>query len=548
MGNSEEKNEKYPKSQETEKENEKENEEKYSEDDKKLLSQHVTNLDGSIYAIYNLPPEVIAVLFAYVSRSPAGFRDNLLQLLKGKELDIGNLLKKFDAVTGTDYEEAKKKAREFHEKWVVGYGHSSIAEHAVASIAVENVSIIASKIIEDNRLASYTEKSTRYQKYSRDKVIMPKKIMDSKFSVLYKNTINLLFDAYEEFLPILVEFVRKKYPKQEGMSDRAYDSITNARAFDIARYILPAATPTNLAMTANARVLEHAVTKLLSHELEEMREIGLKMKEEIKKVIPTLLKYADNNPYFAETDKVMNETAKNSLGNSEGKPEGNSQNKEDETRLIEKVKPVTLVDYDKDAYDKVAASVLYRYSNLPFSQIMESVKRMTLGEKEKVIDSYLGRMGKHDRPMREFEHVYYTFDILVDYGAFRDIQRHRIATQTNQLVTADHGYDVPKELEEISPNLVLKYVSVMEKAALAFFEISREMPLEAQYIVPFAFKKRVLFTWNLRELFYFIRLRSGKEGHISYRRIAWQLYEEIKKAHPVFAKYIQVNMEEGPSR
>ncbi|MBN2042517.1 MAG: FAD-dependent thymidylate synthase [Candidatus Aenigmarchaeota archaeon] len=497
----------------------------FSEDDRRILERHVTNVDGDIYALYNLPPEVVAVLFAYVSRSPASFRENLLKLIKSKDLDMGELITTFKD-KGIEFEEARRKAKEFHEKWVVGYGHSSVSEHAFASIAIENVSILATKVIEDNRLASYTEKSTRYQVFDRNRYYKPPRLMESDHGKKYEDFVNSLFDFYTENMPKMMEFVRKKHPMPEGMNERLYESISKARACDVMRYALPAATLTNLGMTINARALEHAIRKLLSHPLEEMNGIGKRMKEEVTKIIPTLVKYADRNDYIAETNRSMESL----------ESDGHSSDE----------KPVSLVEYDHEAENKLISAILYRYSEKSYSKIRKEVESMNSDEKAKVMDGFLGKMGKHDIPLRELEHVYYTFDILVDYGAFRDIQRHRMCTQTNQDLTTRLGYSIPKEIEETG--LKDQYVKLMEKAKETFEDISREFPKEAQYMVPLAFKKRTLITWNLRELFWFIRLRSGKEGHESYRRIACQIYDELERVHPILAKYITVERMEGPAR
>ena len=501
----------------------------FTKEEVTVLKRHVSDVDKDIYVIYNLPPEVVAVLFAYVSRSPLSFRENLLKLIRGKDLDIGNLIDLF-GTQGFDYLEAKKKAREFHEKWIVGYGHSSVAEHAVASIAIENVSILATKVIEDNRLASFTEKSTRYQVFERNCYYKPKKIMNSSFGKLFERTCNHFFDVYKEMNPEIMEFIKQKYPKPKDMNVKFYESISKARTCDIVRYILPAATLTNLAMTANARTLEHAIRKLLSNPLDEMKDIGRMMKEEVLKIIPTLVKYSDYNPYISETNQAMEQLTPKIL----------------KLNNINDSQPVTLVDFDSDVDDKLVTALLYRYSKYPYSQIKKSVKRMKQEEKERVIDEFLKKMSKHDWPMRELEHIYYTFDILVDYGAFRDIQRHRICTQTNQDLTVEHGFSIPEEI--INAGLKKKFEDCMKMAKESFHEISKELPKEAQYIVPLAFKKRTLFTWNLRELHHFIKLRSSKEGHISYRRIAQQVFDELEKVHPLLAHYIRVDKSIGPSR
>jgi len=494
----------------------------FTKEEISILKKHVSDVNKNIYVIYNLPPEVVAVLFAYVSRSPLSFRENLLKLIKGEELDIKRLIDLFGS-KGFDYTEAKEKARKFHEKWIVGYGHSSVAEHAVASVAIENVSILATKVIEDNRLASYTEKSTRYQVFEKNSYYKPKKIMKSKFGKLFEKTCNHFFDFYADAIPRMIKFMEKKYPRQKDMAPKFYESITKARACDVVRYVLPAATFTNLAMTANARTIEHAIRKLLSHPLDEMKEIGQSMREEVMKIIPTLVKYSDFNLYISETNKAMTEITNSTLS----------------LNGIEESPAVKLVDYDPKADDKLVTAILYRYSKYPYDQIKKMVSRMEKKEKEKIVDEFLKRMDKHDWPMRELEHVNYTFDILVDYGAFRDIQRHRVCTQTNQDLTVDHGFSIPQEIIDIG--LKEKFNDCMNLAKETFNEISKEFPKEAQYVVPLAFKKRTLFTWNLRELNHFVKLRSKKEGHISYRRIAQQVFDEIEKVHPLFARYIRVD-------
>jgi len=501
----------------------------FTQEEITLLNKHVSNIDKNIYVIYNLPPEVIAVLFGYVSRNPLSFRENLLKLIKGKELDIGKLIDVFGS-QGFDYSEAKEKARQFHEKWIIGYGHSSVAEHAVTSIAIEDVSILATKVIEDNRLASYTEKSTRYQIFDKSRYYKPKKIMNSSHGKLFEKTCNHFFDTYNEVIPKMIEFVKENYPRTKDIDEKLYDSICKARACDIVRYILPAATLTNLAMTANARTLEHAITKLSSHPLDEMKDIGKLMKEEVIKIIPTLVKYADYNPYINETNQTMEDLTKKIVIFD---------------NIVEN-RSVTLVEFDQEAEDKLVTALLYHYSKYSYNQIKSLVKKMNWKEKENIIDEFLKKMGKYDIPMRELEHINYTFDILVDYGAFRDIQRHRICTQTNQELTVEHGYDILPEIADAG--FKDEFEGCMKMAVETFNEISKDFPKEAQYVVPLAFRKRTLFTWNLRELHHFIKLRSSKEGHPSYRKIAQQVFDEIEKVHPLLARYIKVDKSSESTR
>ncbi len=452
-----------------------------------------------IYTLEGLAPEVRAVCFAKCSRSPEPF-DEI-----AKEL-------------------TEEKSAEFHEKWVVGYGHSSVAEHAVLSLAMENVSILATKVIEDNRLASYTEKSTRYQVFDKNRYLKPARLMQSPLGAVYEQTGDFLFETYQKLSTPMTEFIKKREPKTEKTADKIYESVVKAKVCDNIRYLLPASTLTNLGMTINARNLDWAITKLLSHPLEEMQAIGAGLKNEAAKITPTLEKFAAPNSYLTDTQKELSALSK---------------------WIYEKEAPVDntavkIVDFDKDAENKLIAALLYKSSILPYSQIKKKVDKIPQSVKELIIEESMKRRSPFDRPLRELEHIYYTFDILMDYGAFRDVQRHRMATQTNQNVTTAHGYSTPQDI--ILAGCEADYKIAMEKAAEAYEKIAAQFPEEAQYIVPLAFRKRTLITWNLRELHHFIPLRSGKKGHISYRRIAQQCFKEVEKIHPLLAKYIRVDM------
>jgi len=448
----------------------------------------------------NLMPEVKAVTFAKCSRSPEPFDKIAAEL-------------------------TEEKSAEFHDKWVVGFGHSSIAEHAVISLAVENVSNIATKVIEDSRLASFTEKSSRYQIFTKDKLYMPENVMNSEFKDVYLDAVNSLMDAYQEMTQPMMDFVKQKYPRHEDQDEKIYNMVSKARACDNLRYLLPTATLTNFGMTINARELEHLIIKLLSHPLKEIQDIGKEMKEKAVEAVPTLIKFADKNNYISETKRQLKIIADWELGQDSG----NNQ-------------AVTIVDYDRDAVNKLIAAILYPYSDLSYEEISKKIRNLPEEKKERIIDQTLKGRGKFDAPLRELEHIYYTFDILMDYGAFRDVQRHRMCTQSNQSITVVHGYDLPPEIREAG--FEDKFKEVVEKSVEAYNKIYEKFPEEAQYVVPMCFRKRVLITWNLRELHHFISLRSGKKGHASYRRIAQECWRKLNEIQPLLAKYIRVDMDE----
>ncbi|MCF7861445.1 FAD-dependent thymidylate synthase [Candidatus Woesearchaeota archaeon] len=451
-----------------------------------------------IYTLNGLPPEVIAVAFAKCSRSPESF-DKI-----SKELNAD-------------------LSRKFHERWVVGYGHSSVAEHAVLSLAIENVSVIATKVIEDNRLASYTEKSTRYQAFDKDRVYRPTGLGQNE--ELYNETIDYLMDKYEELNVKMRPFIEEKYPKEADESDRFYKVRIDNVLLDNTRYILPAAILTNLGMTVNARQLEHAIVKMMTHPLKELRDIGQELKDAAIKVTPTLIKYTKKNDYIDNSAKSL------------------AKYTEDLTAdIIPSVdESVELVESDENPEDKIIAALIFRDSHISYGQAVEIVAKMDISKKSEALAIAMKDIGKFDAPIRELEHAYFTFDILVDYGAFRDIQRHRMCTQTNQLLTTLHGFDVPDEVNEAGYSNF--YKECMEKADLAFKEMAKDMPHEASYIVPLAYKKRVLIKWNLREIYHFVKLRSGHGAHPSYKSVAQQIYRIIEKKYPLLAKHLVCDLD-----
>ena len=403
----------------------------FTEDEKAVLKKHVTNINDDIYCIKNLPEEVVAVLFAYVSRSPNSFKRNLLILLGSGDLDLGKANEDANSgssadvsgnVSGIDAEElakAKEKAKKFHEKWVVGYGHGSVAEHASIKFAIDKLSIVATKILEDNRLGSYTEKSTRYQIFDKNVFYWDEKLMSCEYAEEVKQVISELFDVYERFQPIFKEYVKQRNPRKEGVNERAYENSIYAKVCDIVRYLLPAGTLTSMGFTFNARTAEHAISKLLSHPLKEAQDIGKRMLDEGSKICPTLLMFAGYNKFYAETNNEMMKIA-NVIVSKQFQ-----QTLINEKKHVETESHVKTLFFDENADDKIIAAILYEFgpvdSHYDYSMVFEKVKTLSFAEKENILDEYIKRKGPFDRPMRALEHAYFTMEIVCDYGAFRDI-------------------------------------------------------------------------------------------------------------------------------
>ena len=494
----------------------------YSEDDKKVLNFFFTNLDKEIFAAKNFHPEVWALMQARYSRSNIGLREGFLKLLKEDKDNFKKLLEEINkSEGGEDSNHAIEKAIQFMEKWVLGYGHSSVAEGAVVGLCLEGVSILATKVIEDNRLCSYIEKSTRYVSFNSSSFYFDNDLKKSEYADEIQSVIDELFSVYEELHVPMLDYVYSVAPREEGTNEIAWKRACEARRFDAIRYLLPVGTKTSLGWTVNARQLSHAISKLLSHPIKEMNEVGNHVKEECSKVLPSLLRFADKNEYISKTEDDMIELTSDIEIDDDN------------------AKPVKLVKGPTKDDNTIISSILYRYKTQSFNQIENKVNQMTDEEKEKIFDTYLQNMKDFDNPMRELEHLQFSFDVVMDYGAFRDLQRHRICTQTNQNLGIDLGYDIPKDL--IDAGVKDKYVKVMDKAVELYKKISGKYPLQAQYVLPLGFKKRFLITMNLRELHHFIKLRTVPFAHESYRKIAYKMYEIMKEDYPLLSKYIVCN-------
>jgi len=444
-----------------------------------------------------LSPETIAVAFARTSRSPESFRAIAAEL-------------------------SDEKSAQFHEKWVVGYGHASVAEHAVLHIAFENVSRLAIESIEGNRLASYTEKSTRYQKWGSDDFTIPPELEVHPLCKEYVETIRFLFKTYADSQEPVRSLILQRFPRRDNEKDEAWDRRIRSKYVDVCRFILPAASLANVGMTANARVLENMIRKMLSHELAEVRQIGEKVKEVALGETPTLVKYANSVPYLVETINEFNNTDTTYHASSENKW-------------------CTLIDYDKEGEKRILAAALYRFGEMSYADALAYIKSLDDVEEMNIAESLLGRLGKFDIPLRELEYSTYTFDLVMDQGAYAEFKRHRMMTQTPQKLTTRLGYATPRLITEAG--FGSQYEKAMESAAEIYEKLYQFNPSVAQYVVPNGFNRRVLAEFNLREAFAFCQLRSAANAHFSIRRIAQRIYEEIARVHPLLTKYMKLHDE-----
>jgi thymidylate synthase ThyX len=441
-------------------------------------------------------PETIAVAFAKTSRSP----------------------KPFDEIAAELNDE---RSARFHEKWVVGYGHSSVAEHAVLHLALENVSRLAIESIEGNRLASYTEKSTRYQQWDEDAFYRPDELIGHPLEAEFIQTSQHLFQTYLSCIPPVKAWLAQTLPREADESEAAYERRLAPAAVDICRFLLPAAALANVGMTINARALEYAICKLLSSPLAEVCAIGETLRSVGQLETPTLIKYAECNPYLLAVE------AKAGQHNLQNMTPGGG------------IEDFKLLGWDEVGQERILAAILFRFGHaIDFQGCFDAVVSLSEAEKSDLADSLMADRGKFDQPLREFEYAQMTFEAVMDQGAFFEFKRHRMMTQTVQPLNASLGFAVPTGMT--AAGCEDAYLDAMRRAAALYERLSAWSPAVASYIVPNGYNRRVLFSMNLRQVFHFCRLRAARNAHFSIRRTAYRLAEAVSQVYPLFSRYLDL--------
>ncbi|NMB60888.1 MAG: FAD-dependent thymidylate synthase [Chloroflexi bacterium] len=445
-----------------------------------------------------LSPETIAVTFAKTSRSPQSF----------------------DQIA---HELSDEKSSQFHEKWVVGYGHASVAEHAVLHIAVENISRLAVECLESNRLASYTEKSSRYQVWSADHFFIPDEIKKSNLLDLYQKAVRTLFNKYHDALPV----IRTHLEKEAQSRNKDYtEREIHACCMDVCRYYLPAAATANVGMTINARSLEHALRKMLSHPLEEVRQIGSEIKQVALTHLPALIKYVEAVPYLKQacqqTPKLLH-----SLPSNENQMHNWCE----------------LVDLDEKFEEHILTALSYRFGETAYGNLSQAMKAISDDKKRELHDILFGNLNAHDIPLRELEYSWFVFDILMDQGAYFEFKRHRMMTQTPQALTPHEGYAVPRLL--VDAGLEADFKEGMRLARDTYEQIVHYNQAVASYVIPNAYNRRVLAGLNLRTAMHFTQLRIAPNAHFAIRRVANRMLELIQNRMQLFRPYFQAQTTES---
>jgi thymidylate synthase ThyX len=513
----------------------------FSADERALLAPFVTDLDAPIFGLRNLPEVVKGALFSRYSRTDKRLRRILLdEFIQAPESGFAAIVGGA-ADTGTEQLVAVRQAEAFYERVLVGYGDDSVAELGGAHVACEGISNIAAKALEDSRLGiSPLEKSTRYVVFNRKldgryRYAREPQIMDSRHAGCYEGALDGLFDTYSALLDPTIAAVRARTPRDAGTSERAYNSATRAKACDLLRGLLPMATLTNVGLFGNGRAFEYLLTRLYASPLTELPALAADMQTALDALIPSFVKRAASERGRAQQAYLRGMRERVAALGAAGWGLGVGSLSIPLTPSPHPPAPVTLVEFDPDAEAKTVAAILYPHTDLPLEQVRALVGGLASEQRLAIVRAYVGERGsRFQRPGRAFEEPYYSFDILADLGAYRDLQRHRILTQDRQRYTIQHGYVTPPELEDAG--LAQAYAQALERAAEAVELIAADLPEQAQYAVPMAFRVRWRIKLNLRAAYHMAELRSAPQGHPSYRRIAQAIYEQIRMVHPVLAE------------
>lgn len=511
------------------------NYEAFTEEQHKILKKYVTNTSGHIFALRNLPEVIKGALFSRYSRSSLGLRSLLL-----KEFVLNPNESGFSDLTGEAEEEnqmlAIQRAQNFYDRILDGYGDDSIGELGGAHLAIENVSMLAAKEVEDRRLGgSPLEKSTRYiyfdQKIDGEYLFYREPIlMTSAYRDAYIDTCNHLFEVYSKLIPPLTAKIEQLLPYDPATPKAAYIASVRAYVLDSLRGLLPAGTLTNMGVFGNGRFFEQMIHKLHCSPLQELQEIGKRTCDELSKVIPSFVRRASiehkTHRSYAAFSEAMNMEIAMLAAQTMVFPERSKE------------PGVKLISHDPEAITKVAAALLFADSDKSFQDLLAYCEDLPEEELFRILDAAANsRETRRHKSPRGLEHAFYTFEILTDFGIYRDLHRHRVLTQERQLLTCDYGYFVPPDL--IGMEIEDEYHRAMEMAKETFDMIATELPEEAQYVVPMAYNVRWYFHVNLRALQWLCELRSAPAGHPGYRLVAQKMATEVCKVHPPFERFFK---------
>ena len=488
--------------------------ERFTADEKRLLDPCFGNTDSPVFALTNLPEAVKGALFARYSRSAKSAR----------RLFLDEFLDDIQAATrGAGQGPGGERAEQLYAKVFNAYGDDSVAQLGGAHVACEGVSNVLTKVLERGRLMSYLEQSTRYVPYTdrpggRWKYVVPGEIDDPQDRAQYVATLDRAFETYARWIEPLQAHYRRQFPRAAGDSAGAHRAAIRAKALDALRGLLPAATRSNVGIYGSGQAYEALLLRMRAHPLAESRDVADQMLRELQKVIPAFVQRVDRPDRGGRWSNYFKER--------------NSETRMLTERLtadvdVDHADEVTLADFDPEGEIKAVAAVLYANCDLPYAQLLNSARHMNTEERTRALVTYAGdRRNRRHRPGRAFEHATYTFDVLSDYGAFRDLQRHRMLTIDWQCLTTDHGFTKADAIEEA--DALADWQRVMDEAAdLHELLSNRYSETVAQYAVSMAYRIRFHMRMNAREAMHVIELRTAPQGHAAYRRVCQKMHDLI---------------------
>lgn len=474
------------------------------------IKKYVSNTDRDIYTVSNIPEEVIAVIFAYVSRSPKGFRENIDVVIKEEQL-------------------GKERASKFHEKWVLNYGHASVAEHAAVHMGVEKVSRLFSSILElSNEYLSFTEYSQRYQKPEKGDYYLPVELdSDESLKNEFRDLCEFQYDQYARLNKELFKYLITKFPTPDGKDEKRHRSALEKIAFEDARYALNLATLTNLGMTGNARAIEDSISALLSSKYPEVRDRASEMKDEVKFSVPTLVKYADENDYLVNTRNEFKEKATDS--NSE---------------LNNKLKKYTvnLIDFtgsnssnaENEAVAKIVYALLYKYSDLDYTGLNSSMK-FSIDQLIEMFEAAVGGLGKHDNPVNPFRLVKYQAEFILSEANWHQLLRHRKVNWIFKDPSIYNGITIPPNISDSHTEDIL--LESVERSEDLYKKLKNNgFETTAHYVVTNAHNRSVIGDFDLWELYHLVNLRMSEGAQWDIKNLITELAEKIKHYHPNLIK------------
>ncbi len=515
----------------------------FTEEEVRLLTPYFTNMDRTVFVLKNLPEVVKGALFSRYSRTDKSLRRVLLdEFIREPEMGFQEIVN-YAQENGSDPLVATQKAEEFYSRVLVGYGDDSVEELGGAHIACEFVSRPVIKLIQDCRIGcSPLEKSSRYV-YFDQKVngrylyYLDPDIAKSKYSEDYIQAMDSLFSTYASMIKPMRQLYEERFPKQSDESDRAYNSTIRAKVCDTIRGLLPVGVYGNTGIFGNGRAFRYMITKLLASDLAEARQLGEAMHRELVKVIPSFVRRANDEKYGQPTIEYLQ------------KNRASIQSVVD--RYTSNIEPdfiddeqVTLVDYDPNATERIITTEIFGQSHLSLSQARALALQLQPEQRKELLDAYFShRKNRFHKPGRALENTSYTFDIVGDYAAYYDLQRHRALTQQRQIMTPYYGLTVPDEITEAG--LADQYRAAIRQAVQVYAKLEKQFPLQAQYVIPQGHRIRWYFTLNFRELVHICELRTTPQGHPNYRRIVQKMFRAVEQVQPELTSYISyINLEE----